>query len=336
MIINMVRTKYILSLFLLALNTLCFAQGRVEAQLDSMTIVIGGQVGFNVSASYPENMPVAYKQLSDSLTKDVEIVTALPIDTTVQNGIVQLVQRYIVTSFDSGLHYIPPIEILEFEDGHKVTTSDMALNVVNPFQNIVVDEETHTVEIFDVKDVKNTPFSFGELLQYLPWIIIGLLLIAAVVAGIWYYRKYLARKSGEEPAEVKNIEPCDVVALRELEQIRVEKIWQKNQFKEYYSSITDTLRKYVSERYGISAMESTTDEIMADLRGALSDDTQSRDRLKNILEEADFVKFAKYEPLPDENDMAIKYAIDFVSKTREERASNEGSESGEKTVTNNE
>jgi len=330
----MAKIKYILPLLLLAFSVPGNAQGRVEARLDSMTIVIGGQVGFNVKASYPESATAVYKQLSDSLTKDVEIVATMPIDTTVQNGIIQLEQRYIVTSFDSGLHYIPPIEILEFEGGEKVATEDMALNVVNPFQNIVVDEQTHTVEIFDVKDVKNTPFSFGELLLYLPWILLALLVIAAIVAGIWYYRKYLARKNGEEPAKPKFVEPCDVIALRELEQIKEEKVWQRNQFKEYYSGITDTLRKYISERYGVSAMESTTDEIMTELRQPLSDDVQSRDRLREILEEADFVKFAKHEPLPDENDRAIRYAIDFVAKTRVEQTAGDTSEAKEEPKAN--
>lgn len=282
-----------------------------------MTIVIGGQVGFNVKASYPENVVAVYKQLADSLTKDVEIVEVMPVDTSVVNGIVQLEQRYILTSFDSGLHYIPPIDILEFEDGQKVSTSDMALNVVNPFQNIVVDEQSHTVQIFDVKDVKDSPFSLSELLQYLPWILIAIFVIALAVAGVWYYKKYLARKNGVEPAKPKHVDPCDVIALRELEHIKDEKLWQKNQFKEYYSGITDTLRKYISDRYGVNAMESTTDEIMDSLRKVLSDDIQSRERLQNILEEADFVKFAKHEPLPDENDMAMKRAVEFVEKTRE-------------------
>ncbi|MCQ2204606.1 MAG: hypothetical protein MJZ15_09220 [Bacteroidales bacterium] len=310
--------KNILSVvLLLAMSVVAMAQSRVEAQLDSMTIVIGGQVGFNVQAQYPEGSSAVYKQLADSLTKDVEIVKAFPIDTAVVNGYVRLQQRYIVTSFDSGLHYIPQIAILEYPDGSSDKTPDMALNVVNPFQNIVVDQQTQSVQIFDVKDVKDSPFILAELLQYLPWIIIGIVVLAAVVAGIYYYRKYLARKSGKEPVKPKYVEPCDVVALRDLNRIKEEKLWQKNMFKEHYSAITDALRRYISDRYNVNAMESTTDETLDSLADEFSGDTQKRDLLRSILEQADFVKFAKYEPLPDENDMAVKHAIEFVEATRQ-------------------
>ncbi len=294
---------------------------KAEASLDSMTIVIGGQVGFNVVAAYPEGVNAVFHQLSDTITKDIEIVEVSPIDTVVSNGIVQLMQRYLVTSFDSGLHYIPPIDILEIDGGQKAQTNDMALNVVNPFQNIQVDEQTHSVAICDVKDVKDAPFTFAEFLQYWPWIVIALVLIVASYFIYRYYQKRKALARGEKPSKPKFVEPCDVIAMRSLEKIKEEKLWQKNQFKEYYSSITDTLRKYVSERYGVNAMESTTDEIMTSLDGIV-DDKADCNQLRNVLETADFVKFAKHEPLPDENDMAMKHAMEFVQKTRSVAANN--------------
>ncbi len=309
------RIRHIFTLFLMLLGTTAMlAQGRVEAELDSVTIVIGGQVGLNIKASYPANLTPEYKQLSDTLTQDVEIVSASPIDTTVLNGIIQLEQRYIITSFDSGLHYIPPIEILNFGDGQTASTNNLAISVVNPFQDIQVDEETHSVPIFDVKDVKDSPFQFAELLQYLPWVIMLLVVVAVLIIAIHYYRKYKAKQSGE-PVKPKHVDPCDVIALRELERIREEKLWQKNRFKEYYSDLTDTLRRYISERYSLNAMESTTDEIMESLAQVYSD-TASTTKLRSVLETADFVKFAKHEPLPDENDTALKHAVEFVEQTR--------------------
>lgn len=309
------RIRYISTLFSVLLCTsVALAQGRVEAELDSVTIVIGGQVGLNIKASYPADMHPEYRQLADSLTQDVEIVSTSGIDTTVLNGIIQLEQRYILTSFDSGLHYIPPIEILNFGNGQTASTDNMAISVVNPFQNIQVDEETHTVPIFDVKDVKDSPFKLSELMQYLPWLIMILVVVVVVVVAIHYYRKYKAKKSGE-PVKPKHVDPCDVVAMRELERIREEKLWQKNRFKEYYSDLTDTLRRYISERYNLSAMESTTDEIMESMAQTSASATVST-KLRTVLETADFVKFAKHEPLPDENDMAMKQAIEFVEQTR--------------------
>lgn len=288
----------------------------VEAQLDSTTIFIGGQVGLNIRATYPTSVTAVLHQLNDTLTKEVEIVDVLPADTSVINGQIEIMQRYIVTSFDSGLHYVPPIDILEFADGEKASTQDFALNVVNPFQNIVVDPQTQSMQFFDVKDAMDAPFIFSELLEYLPWAFVALLAIALVMAIVIFYRRHLAKQKGVVVAKPKHVDPCDVVALTELARIKEEKLWQRNLFKEYYSDITDALRRYVSERFAVNALESTTDETMDSLKDALRDDKVNSDRLRKILEEADFVKFAKYEPLPDENEMAIKQAIEFVEATR--------------------
>lgn len=313
----MKRFRNILSALLLLLSTSVMAQqGRVEAQLDSMTIYIGGQVGLNIRATYPANATAVLHQLTDTITKEVEIVDVFPADSAIINGQIEIMQRYIVTSFDSGLHYVPPIDILEFTDGQKVATQDFALNVVNPFQNIAVDPQSQSMQFFDVKDAMDAPFVFAELLEYFPWAIVALLAIALIVVAIIFYRRHLAKQKGVVVEKPKHVDPCDVVALSELARIKEEKLWQRNQFKEYYSDITDTLRRYVSERYSVNALESTTDETMESLKDALRDDKVNQDRLRQILEEADFVKFAKYEPLPDENDMAIKHAIEFVESTR--------------------
>ena len=142
----------------------------------------------------------------------------------------------------------------------------------------------------------------------------GLVVLAAlVVLGIYLYRKYRNKQLGIVPVKPK--EPCDVVALRELEHIREEKLCQRNMFKEYYSGITDALRKYVAERFQVSALESTTDEIISELESISTLDFNSRNKLADVLRLADFVKFAKMEPLPDENDESMKKAIEFVSET---------------------
>lgn len=310
-----------IKLFILALclswGTMSFAQGKVEAELDSVAIQIGSQVALHVKASYPQGTNVIYHQLPDTLIKEIEVLETSVLDSSVVNGIIQLEQRYLLTSFDSGLHYIPPMTILEFEDGQKAQTPDLVLKVYNPFPWIM---ESEGEMIFDGTQVKDAPFNFSELMLYLRWILIGLLVVCIIVVAIWYYFRYIRKKDGEKPAKPVHVDPCDVIAIRELEQIKEAKLWQKSLFKEYYSGISDTLRKYVSERYGVNAMESTTDEIMDSLRDILCHNQSSADRLRRILEEADFVKFAKHEPLPDENDMAMKHALEFVENTRQQVA----------------
>lgn len=305
---------------ILTLASLLFASLNINAQttnltaqLDSMTIFIGGQVGLNISASFPESMNVQLNQLADTLTKEIEIVETLPIDTTINNGIVTLMQRYIITSFDTGLFYIPPIEMLNLPDGSTKSTDYIALMVVNPFQSIEVDPQNGIARITDIREPFNAEFILAELLQYWPWLVGALLLIGSII-GIRYWYKHIYVKA-EKPKKQKPTEPCEVTALRDLERIREEKLWQRNLFKEYYSDITDTLRKYICSRYNVNAMESTSDEILDALREPLANDNDDKKRIESVLATADLVKFAKHEPLPDENDMAIKHAIEFVNGT---------------------
>ena len=86
--------------------------------------------------------------------------------------------------------------------------------------------------------------------------------------------------------------------------------------KEYYTKLTDTLRKYIEERYGFSAMEMTSSEIIARLTS--SGDQQSLDELRRLFMTADLVKFAKYSTMINENDANLVNAIDFINQTKQE------------------
>ena len=106
-------------------------------------------------------------------------------------------------------------------------------------------------------------------------------------------------------------------AIKELDEIKQQKLWQQGRSKEYYTLITDTLRKYIEERFGINAMEMTSGEIL-DLIRKNSEAQSVYDNLRQILQLADFVKFAKMNPLPDENDLSMMNAYLFVNQTKEE------------------
>ena len=84
--------------------------------------------------------------------------------------------------------------------------------------------------------------------------------------------------------------------------------------KEYYTKLTDTLRKYIEERYGFSAMEMTSSEIIERLTAA--GDQQSLDELRQLFMTADLVKFAKYSTMINENDANLVSAIDFINQTK--------------------
>ena len=102
--------------------------------------------------------------------------------------------------------------------------------------------------------------------------------------------------------------------MKEIEQIKADKMVMSENQKEYYTKLTDTLRKYIEERYGFSAMEMTSSEIIDRLMS--TGDQQSLDELRQLFTTADLVKFAKYSTMINENDANLVSAIDFINQTK--------------------
>ena len=102
--------------------------------------------------------------------------------------------------------------------------------------------------------------------------------------------------------------------MKEIEQIKADKMVSSENQKEYYTKLTDTLRRYIEERYGFSAMEMTSGEIIERLMS--TGDQQSLDELRQLFTTADLVKFAKYSTMINENDANLVNAIDFINQTK--------------------
>ena len=123
-----------------------------------------------------------------------------------------------------------------------------------------------------------------------------------------------ARESGALNEAISDI-------FASLEKIKEEAIWKENKIKEYYSDITDTVRLYIEERFGINALELTSDEIIHVFKSQVVD-SESKAKLYQILTLSDFVKFAKQIPIEAEHTLTLNNAFDFIKGTmREEQSS---------------
>ena len=314
------RKKY-KTLFLTVLSIITLLTASVNAQtvsvnakLDSTLMFIGGQMDLTLELNQPKDVFIKFPAYTDTITKSIEIVSATKIDTTVHdNNRLTLTKKYRITSFDSGLQYIPPIVFELAEDQVKkiYKTEAMALMVVNPFKN--VDPKKG---ITDIKHPLDAPFVLAEIVPYLPWILLALAIIGVIIYLIYRYRK--SKGSGEMVKRSKPKEPPHVIALRNLNRIKEEKLWQKNKVKKYHSELTDTIRQYIEDRFGVNAMEQTTDETLESMKRVELPDKEALNKLQQILEVADLVKFAKFRPLPDENELSMINALFFVNQTKKE------------------
>lgn len=277
----------------------------VNVALDTNVIAIGDQINLNLSIDQPKDVAINFPVFTDSITKNIEVIRQWPIDTTKnKDGSFKVRKRYLITSFDGGVHKIPPFVFkLNGANINNIIRTDTLELGVRSF------EIDTTKANFDIAMPIHTPVSFAEVA---PWAGGGILLIIILLVAYYFYRRYKRNQplfKAEVPAE-----PAHVIALRKLEEIDEQKLWQTGKIKQYHSDLTDAVRSYLDERFDLATLESTTDETME----AISEDVMHKDLiadLKVILERADLAKFAKFQPLPDENQLSLKYAYRIVEKT---------------------
>ena len=301
--------KYILCSIVACLALPAFSQVTVNASIDSLQLLIGEQAHVKVEVSCPaEGDLVMPTYPNNVLMEGIEILGEVKTDTQYLNKRSHMVvtQVYTVTSFDTAFYYIPPFEVLV--DSVSYTSNPLALMVMT------YDIDTTNVEaIFPIKEVMTRPITFVEALPMGGSVII---IIALCFLIPYLLKRYHDNKPILRRVTIAPKLPPHQVALQEMERIKSEKSWQRDDVKQYYTDLTDALRGYMEERFGFNAKEMTSDEIIAHLNEL--PDKEWIGELRELFQMSDLVKFAKYQPLINENDMNLINAIDFINKTKVE------------------
>ncbi len=290
--------RILISTYLTISALLVFAQSGVQATIDPIEMLIGeqAQVTLTVQTDGSDNVEWPKLQPRQMLVPGVEIIGTRHPDANTM--IVTL------TSFDGSLYHLPAFTVKV--NGKELKSSDLALKVVE-----VEVDTTQLNKMFPPKDVQDNPFQWSDWsLSF--WLSILLLVLIAIT-----YYLYVRLRAGKPIIThikiVKRLLPHQK-AMKEIELIKAEKMVASENQKEYYTKLTDTLRRYIEERYGFSAMEMTSSEIIDRLMA--SGDKQSLAELSQLFMTADLVKFAKYSTMINENDQNLVNAIDFINQTK--------------------
>lgn len=284
------------------------AQELLSNTVSKDTILIGDQVLWESRLKVPRGMNVEVDSMSGYVVPGVELLGDFTIDTLKKKKGYSIVgTKALITSFDSGSYMLPPLVLYLTRNGEVVDT--VRLNEI-PFEVTTIPVDTASFEMNDIRPQFNYPVTFSEVF---PWVLLALA-VGGLIAFlcIWLVRR---RKGGTAgPVKAKPGEPAHVVALRQLEKIQSEELWQKGKQKQFYTEVTDALRQYIEGRFGLRTLERTSNEILDDLS---SQEITSEDfeRLKGIFGTSDLVKFAKYTASPEENGEIVPSAVKFVNDT---------------------
>ena len=233
----------------------------------------------------------------------IEVIEEYDWDTLDVNGDVVLQKNIKLTSRDSGFYWVPPLAISFVESGRRTSKSTNKIPLtVNPFP-------IDSPQPRDIKGIKKEPLKLEDFIPL--FIVLGIAIFLGL--GAYFYWKH--RKKAEVVVAPPAVIPPHEIALEKLHKLEEQKLWQQGEIKTFQSELTFIVREYLENRFDIQALESTTEEIVFDLKAKDIND-QHKEQLTSMFRMADMVKFAKAKPPADVHSRLLEEAEAFVRNTK--------------------
>ena len=284
-------------------------QVEVNAKVQDESVAVGKTFSLDLTMKVPYGYYVEWNEFAtDTLSEQIDILKRGDLVRTADadsNIIVQ--QQLTLMTFDTGYIQVPSVGLTY------ANSADQGLRMkafTDPLQLYVTTIAVDTTQAFKpIVPPIEQPVSMKEVF---PWIL-GVLILALVGLVVWYVLKHRKPRLNENGEPVKgSVIPPYNKAIGDLENLKQQKLWQVGKVKEYYSSLTDIAREYIEGQFQVNAVEMTTDDILQEVR-ELNFDHELYGKLKDTMELADLVKFAKCTTSPLENDNAMSNMTDFVN-----------------------
>lgn len=299
--------KYLLLLIGLLLSGLNGLQAQsARVRVDSSQVQVGQLIRLFLDVEVSNGARVSWPQWDDQLTSGLDIVDIKSVDTNLSNKGIHLHQEIHLISFDTGRFEIPPVPF--------VISAKGGADSLYGNQPIVIEVNLAPVDtskaFMDIYPPVEVPFDWRE---YIPWVL-GILVLLFMGYGLFrYLKKRKQRTHIPSPEPEPSLSPSEKALIR-LRSLREEGYLDRKQFKLYQAGITDTLRLYMMEFWNFQAIEMSRFEILSQMEIQHLEEAE-RLRLKNILDTADLVKFAKVQLTLPEHERILDQAISFVENT---------------------
>lgn len=309
--------KFVLALFALSLSISSWAKTgvNVRAEADTTVVEMADQTHIRVSIIAPSgtaNARLANLPEAGTEYEGVDIIN-IKIDTVESSsGKLTYIYDFLIQPFDPGIVTFPPFGVVT-SDSQDTTFSDIVTLKVTP---VDVDSLETINPLAPVADAQSKWYDY--IPDWLAWVVLGIAIVLILITLFILFRK---RKAIIEERRQTPIPPYEL-AMSRLNSLAEQKLAESGMDKAYYTELVDILRQYLEGRFGINAMEMTSTQIVKALRSN-TETRLSADEVKTVLEIADFVKFAKVRPLPDDNRRSFRQAVDFVESTKPKEETSE-------------
>jgi hypothetical protein len=283
---------------------------QVELKVEREKISVADRVSVVVEATAPEildvELPERTEKLGEFLVADAR--TAQP--RLVGEGRVLHRRAYVLEPFLAGEYKIPPLTVRGTEkqsggaERPEIVTEEIAIEVVS-----VLPQGEQQPELKEIAEPVEMPAPWW------PWVAGGVAL-AALAAGLWWWRR---RKRLERDA-IPPPSPHEV-AFAELENLLASGLLDKGEAKLFYLRLSNVLRHYIEDRFGLRAPEQTTEEFLAELKRGQPFAPKHNESLQVFMEHCDLVKFAELQPTQQEAATSVDLCRKFIAETKQEEMS---------------
>jgi hypothetical protein len=273
-----------------------------RASVDSTHFLVGDAIPVHVRITHAH--AAIFRPLFGDTLGGFTVLGRSPIR---QEGETTTTTEIVVAKYDSGDAVLPPLKFLCALAGDTTTRTISTNEILLSIRTVPVDT---TQEIKDLKPPISIPLAWWEVLLYLAGL--GALVALAYVLYRWR-KKRKTTVAGDIPPASRR--PAHVIAFDDLGCLKEKRLWQQGLIKQYYTEVTEILRRYMENRYSLMALERTTDEILDDLR-RLRMKEELLGKADGLLRRADLVKFAKHQPVLNEHEESMQTAYDFVERTK--------------------
>lgn len=287
-------------------------RGTIEAiaSADKDEVTIGDKIKLVIRVKYKDDITVQFpevgKQIGVFAIKETGFAETPKRE---KDGYSVVERNYLLNSYEIGRHTIPSLKIkYKSSQGEgEVAANEVIIDITG-----VIKEGEMSGDIKDILPPVDVPTSFKRLIV---WISVGLgfLLLSGIICGLVY--KFKKRSKIQAQAFIKR-DPHEI-AYELLERLSKEDLIAKGLVKEYYYRITNILRHYIEDRFGLLAPERTTEEFFTEMAHTNQLDDTHKILIREFLERCDMVKYAKYGPSKSEIKETCDAAKRFIDETKE-------------------
>ena len=259
------------------------ARVELTTVVDSLSVLIGAQLNYTLQIKADSTDQVLFPERTTFLP--FEIIEDFPLDTLKAQTHYLYTKKFALIQFDSGRYWMPQQRVIV--NGQSLLSDSIEVEV----RDVVVD--TLKQKMFAIKPLIEVERNYDKWIRNL---LLTLLILILGLGGFYSYFVLQKRKRERE----QQLPPFDQ-ALQDLKSLEARIPSNQEEFKSYYSKLTDIVRRYLEEEAKVDALESTSDELLQKLEllqdaGKITLQTETLKNLKRVLGTADLVKFARSLP----------------------------------------